>query len=261
MRRPVARKRFGQHFLIDAGVIDALIDVIAPERSDRIVEIGPGAGALTRPLVSCLERLHAIEIDRDIVARLESEFPPEKLLIHEGDALRFDFGALAEGAKIRLVGNLPYNISSPLLFHLESCADRVIDMHFMLQKEIVDRLVAVPRTADYGQLSVRLQYRYFIDRLFDVPPESFDPPPKVISSVVRMIPRPLEELKARNDALFSALVRAAFSQRRKMLRNTLKESVGKADFENLGIDPTARAEELSVDDYVRIGNALERIPE
>ncbi|MDR1276234.1 MAG: 16S rRNA (adenine(1518)-N(6)/adenine(1519)-N(6))-dimethyltransferase RsmA [Candidatus Accumulibacter sp.] len=254
MKRSVTRKRFGQHFLTDAGVINALVEAIAPRKSERIVEIGPGAGALTRPLISRVDCLRVVEIDRDIVARLKREFPPEKLLIAEGDALRFDFGTFADGAKMRLVGNLPYNISTPLLFHLEKYADRVIDMHFMLQKEVVDRLAATPRTADYGRLSVMLQYRYVIDRLFDVPPESFDPPPKVDSSVVRMIPRRPEDLKARDELRFSRLVRAAFSQRRKMLRNTLKDEVGDADLARVGISPSARAEELSVDDYVRLAN-------
>jgi 16S rRNA (adenine1518-N6/adenine1519-N6)-dimethyltransferase len=254
VKRPVARKRFGQHFLTDGGVIGALVEAIAPSAHDRIVEIGPGAGALTRPLLSRVECLRVVEIDRDIVARLKCEFPPEKLVIAEGDALSFDFGTFAADAKMRLVGNLPYNISTPLLFHLEKYADRVIDMHFMLQKEVVDRLGADPRTADYGRLSVMLQYRYVIDRLFDVPPESFDPPPKVDSSVVRMIPRRREELKARDAMRFSRLVRAAFSQRRKMLRNTLKGEVTETDLARAGISPTARAEELSVDDYVRLAN-------
>jgi 16S rRNA (adenine1518-N6/adenine1519-N6)-dimethyltransferase len=234
------------------------VEVIAPNAYERLVEIGPGVGALTRPLLSRVERLSVVEIDRDIVARLKHEFPPERLQIYEGDALRFDFGTLAEDAKIRLVGNLPYNISTPLLFHLENYADRVVDMHFMLQKEVVDRLAASPRMADYGRLSVMFQYRYVIYRLFDVPPESFDPPPKVDSSVVRMIPRRSENLKVRNAARFSRLVQAAFSQRRKMLRNTLEGEIDEADLLRVGIRPTARAEELSVDDYVRLTNVLER---
>ncbi|MDR1367113.1 MAG: 16S rRNA (adenine(1518)-N(6)/adenine(1519)-N(6))-dimethyltransferase RsmA, partial [Candidatus Accumulibacter sp.] len=251
------RKRFGQHFLVDRGVIDAIVRAIMPGARERIVEIGPGTGALTRPLLSRVERLHVVEIDRDIVARLKREFSPEKLLIHEADALRFDFGALFAGEKMRLVGNLPYNISTPLLFHLGRYADRVTDMHFMLQKEVVDRLVAKPRTVDYGRLSVMLQYRYVIDRLFCVAPESFDPPPKVDSSVVRMIPRPPGDLRVKNEARFSRLVQAAFSRRRKMLRNNLEELSGKIDLPDFGIEPTARAEELSVDDYARMSNALD----
>ncbi|MDR3298905.1 MAG: 16S rRNA (adenine(1518)-N(6)/adenine(1519)-N(6))-dimethyltransferase RsmA [Candidatus Accumulibacter sp.] len=256
MNRHIARKRFGQHFLIDTRVIGAIVAAVAPRRDDLVVEIGPGPGALTAPLLQKLDHLHAVEIDRDIVARLQQRFPADKLSIHAGDALAFDFGGLAAvGRKLRVLGNLPYNISTPLLFHLAQFADCVHDMHFMLQKEVVERLVAEPDSADYGRLSVMLQYRFVMDWLFDVPPESFKPAPKVDSAVVRLIPRCPDELTARDETRFAALVAAAFSQRRKMLRNTLKDIVDDTLFTRLGIAPSARAETLSVADYVRLSNA------
>ena len=258
MSRHVARKRFGQNFLIDAQVIGGIVAAVAPQRDDLVVEIGPGLGALTEPLLQRFDHLHVVEIDRDIVARLRQRFPADRLSIHAGDALAFDFSSLAAARrKLRVVGNLPYNISTPLLFHLAQFADRVYDMHFMLQKEVVERMVAEPGSADYGRLSVMLQYRFVMDWLLDVPPESFDPAPKVDSAVVRLIPRAPGELAARDAARFAALVAAAFSQRRKMLRNTLKGSVDEALFARLGIAPTARAETLSVADYVRLANAVE----
>jgi len=257
MSKHVARKRFGQNFLVDAQVIGDIVGAVAPEREDLVVEIGPGLGALTEPLLQRLDHLHVVEIDRDIVARLRQRFSPGRMTIHEGDALAFDFGELAgaAGQKLHVVGNLPYNISTPLLFHLARYADRVHDMHFMLQKEVVERMVAAPGTADYGRLSVMLQYRFVMDWLLDVPPESFDPAPKVDSAVVRLIPRHREELTVRDEARFAALVAAAFSQRRKMLRNTLKGVVDLALLEKIGIASTARAEELPVSDYIRLANA------
>ena len=256
MSKHIARKRFGQNFLIDAQVIGGIVAALAPQRDDLVVEIGPGLGALTAPLLDRLDHLHVVEIDRDIVARLQQRFSADRLSIHAGDALAFDFGELAPaGRKLRVVGNLPYNISTPLLFHLARFADRVYDMHFMLQKEVVERMVAEPDSTDYGRLSVMLQYRFIMDWLLDVPPESFDPAPKVDSAVVRLIPRDPEELAAHDESRFAALVAAAFSQRRKMLRNTLKGIVDDALFARLGIAPTARAEALSVADYVRLANA------
>lgn len=259
MAQHVARKRFGQNFLIDRQVIADIVAALALENGDCVVEIGPGLGALTDPLLHRLDHLHVIEIDRDIVARLKQRYAarlPAKLTIHEGDALSFDFTALGAGSRLRIVGNLPYNISTPLLFHLADFADRVLDMHFMLQKEVVERMVAEPGTADFGRLSVMLQYRFVMDSLLDVPPESFAPAPKVDSAVVRLIPRPPAELAAHDETRFAALVSAAFAQRRKMLRNNLKGILADASFESLGIAPTSRAEELSVEDYVRIANAL-----
>jgi 16S rRNA (adenine1518-N6/adenine1519-N6)-dimethyltransferase len=250
----IPRKRFGQNFLIDAQVVADIVTAISPERADLVVEIGPGLGALTEPLLQRLDRLHVVEIDRDIVARLRKRYPAERVSIHEGDALAFDFGAL--GSDLRIVGNLPYNISTPLLFHLATYAGQVRDMHFMLQKEVVERMVAAPGDSEFGRLSVMLQYRFWLEWLIDVPPTSFDPPPKVDSAVVRMIPRAREELLAADEKMLSSLVAAAFAQRRKMLRNNLKGILDDAAFATLGIDPTRRAEDLSVEDYVRAANWL-----
>jgi 16S rRNA (adenine1518-N6/adenine1519-N6)-dimethyltransferase len=258
MSKHIARKRFGQNFLIDPQVIADIVNAVAPQRGDCVVEIGPGLGALTDPLLKRLDHLQVVEIDRDIIARLRKRTSPEKLTIHEGDALNFDFRTLASasGARLHIVGNLPYNISTPLLFHLADFAECVCDMHFMLQKEVVERMVATPGTADFGRLSVMLQYRFVMDWLLDVPPESFNPAPKVDSAVVRLIPRPPAELSARDEAKFAAIVSAAFGQRRKMLRNNLKGMLDDDGFAVLGIAPTCRAEELSVEDYIRIANSL-----
>ncbi len=258
MSKHVARKRFGQNFLIDQQVIADIVNAVAPQRDDLVVEIGPGLGALTDPLLKRLNHLHVVEIDRDIIARLKKHNSTDKLTIHEGDALAFDFSSIAgDSARgMHVVGNLPYNISTPLLFHLATFADSVIDMHFMLQKEVVERMVAEPGMTDFGRLSVMLQYRFVMDWLLDVPPESFDPAPKVDSALVRLIPRPPEELLVRDEARFAALVSAAFGQRRKMLRNNFKGILDEAGFAALGIAPTARAEDLSVEDYIRITNAL-----
>lgn len=260
MSQHVARKRFGQNFLIDQQVIADIVNAVAPQRGDCVVEIGPGLGALTDPLLKRVDHLQVVEIDRDIIARLRKRYPADKLTIHEGDALAFDFGTLAAlappGVGMHIVGNLPYNISTPLLFHLASFAESVRDMHFMLQKEVVERMVAEPGTADFGRLSVMLQYRFVMDWLLDVPPESFDPAPKVDSAVVRLIPKPRSELAARDEEKFAAVVSAAFGQRRKMLRNNLKGMLDDAGFAALGISPTSRAEELSVEDYIRIANTL-----
>ncbi len=254
MTTHVARRRFGQNFLVCRGTIAKIVEAIAPQRTDRVVEIGPGLGALTEPLLERLDHLHVVEIDRDLIARLKDRFPPERLSIHEGDALDFDFGTLGTG--LRIVGNLPYNISTPLLFHLAGFAASVRDMHFMLQKEVVDRMVADPGTADYGRLSVMLQYRFDMERLFVVPPGAFNPAPKVDSAIVRLIPKPAAELTARDEVLLAKLVLAAFGQRRKMLRNNLREFCDEVGLAAIGIAPTARAEELSVADYVGLANAL-----
>jgi len=258
MSKHIARKRFGQNFLIDQQVIADIVNAVAPQRGDCVVEIGPGLGALTDPLIRRVDHLQVVEIDRDIIARLRKRYPAEKLTIHEGDALAFDFAALAKdgGNGMHIVGNLPYNISTPLLFHLASFAECVRDMHFMLQKEVVERMVAEPGTADFGRLSVMLQYRFVMDWLIDVPPESFEPAPKVDSAVVRLIPRPLVELSAKDETKFAAVVSAAFGQRRKMLRNNLKAMLDDTGFAALGILPTARAEDLPVGDYIRIANYL-----
>jgi 16S rRNA (adenine1518-N6/adenine1519-N6)-dimethyltransferase len=250
-----ARKRFGQNFLVSPGIVRKIVEAIAPRADDLLVEIGPGLGALTAPLLERVERLHVVEIDRDLIARLKDAWPAERLVIHEGDALEFDFAALGQG--LRIVGNLPYNISTPLLFHLAGYADRVRDMHFMLQKEVVDRMAAAPGGADYGRLSVMLQYRFDIERLFVVPPGAFNPAPKVDSAIVRLTPKKVGSGDtARDEAVFARVVAAAFSQRRKMLRNTLRGMVSEDQLAALGIRPTARAEELAVADYICIADAL-----
>ncbi len=254
MKGHVARKRFGQNFLVDSGIISAIVSAINPQRGDTVVEIGPGLGAITEPLLARVDHLHVVEIDRDLIARLKKQYSPERMTIHEGDALAFDFARI--GSNLHLVGNLPYNISTPLLFHLADYAENVYDMHFMLQKEVVERMVAEPGDADFGRLSVMLQYRFYMEWLIDVPPECFDPAPKVDSAVVRLIPKQPAELNAKNLDKLSQVVLAAFSQRRKMLRNTLKGLLDDAGFAALGITPTLRAEDVSVEDYVRIANSL-----
>jgi len=256
-RGHVARKRFGQNFLVSPGIIGKIVDVIGPRAGDTVVEIGPGLGAITEPLLERIDHLHVVEIDRDLIARLANRFPPERLSIHEGDALEFDFGALKGPGPLKIVGNLPYNISSPLLFHLVRFAPLVCDMHFMLQKEVVDRMVAEPGSKDFGRLSVMLQYHYHMERMFVVPPGAFSPAPKVDSAIVRMIPRSVgADVQTKDPELFARVVRAAFSQRRKMLRNTLREFISEADLAALGITPTARAEDIAVADYVRLANSL-----
>ncbi|MGB4911025.1 MAG: 16S rRNA (adenine(1518)-N(6)/adenine(1519)-N(6))-dimethyltransferase RsmA [Candidatus Dechloromonas phosphoritropha] len=254
MKGHVARKRFGQNFLVDRGIISAIVFAVDPQRGDTVVEIGPGLGAITTPLLDRLDHLHVVEIDRDLITRLRKEYLPERMTIHEGDALAFDFASI--GKDLRLVGNLPYNISTPLLFHLAEYVGIVRDMHFMLQKEVVERMVAVPGESDFSRISVMLQYRFHLEWLIDVPPESFDPPPKVQSAVVRLIPKDVTELKAKSQEKLSRVVQTAFSQRRKMLRNTLKGVLSDAAFAELGIDPTRRAEDIPVADYVRIANYL-----
>lgn len=229
-----------------------------------MVEIGPGLGALTEPVIARMSTpeapLHAVELDRDLIGRLEKRFG-ELLELHAGDALDFDFATLAKpGDKpsLRVIGNLPYNISSPLLFHLMSYAPYVIDQHFMLQNEVVERMVAEPGIKDFSRLSVMLQYRYTMDKLIDVPPEAFQPPPKVDSAIVRMIPHEVHELPEVDVKVLGEVVQAAFSQRRKMLRNTLAEYRDVVDFEGLGFDLSRRAEAVSVAEYVALAQAVER---
>ncbi len=221
-----------------------------------MVEIGPGLGALTNPLAKALKQLHVIELDRDIVSRLRGQYTGGNVVIHEGDALKFDFASL--GTNLRIVGNLPYNISTPLLFHLTEQIDCVRDIHAMLQKEVVDRMVAAPDTSAYGRLSVALQYRFEMEKVLVVGPEAFYPVPKVNSAVIRMLPRAKHERTATDEALFARIVTTAFSQRRKTLRNTLRNVLDLKDFEALGIDPQARAETLAVGDFVRIANGVSR---
>ena len=238
------RKRFGQHFLHDPAVLQRIVEAIAPARGDAIVEIGPGEGALTRPLLARVDRLSAIEIDRDLGAKLRAEFSSAELSLVEADALEVDFSLFPSG--MRIVGNLPYNISTPLLFHLARYAERVRDMHFMLQREVVERMVAKPSTPDYGRLSVMLQVRFAMKKLFNVSPGAFRPPPKVESAVVLLLPLPDVSIPEN----FPDIVRKAFSARRKTLRNAL--GLSPADFDELKLDPKLRPENLSPADYRRI---------
>ena len=258
----VARKRFGQNFLVDRAVISAIVRAIAPRDDEVLVEIGPGLAALTEPLLEArgatpARPLHVIELDRDLASRLERRFAHRiadgQLVIHQADALAFDFATLVEsGERLRIVGNLPYNISSPLLFHLVDLADRVADQHFMLQREVVARMVADPGTSDYGRLSVMLQVRYDMQSLFDVPPEAFDPPPKVTSSIGWRIPLAAATLRIVDHAPYPRLVAAGFGQRRKMLRNALEDHA--EAMEAVGIPPTARAEEISPATWIALSN-------
>ncbi len=255
----IAKKRFGQNFLTDQGVIYSLVEAISPKVDDLIVEIGPGLGALTQPLLKKLNHLHVVEIDRDIISWMENFYPKDKLTIHNSDALKFNFAELASlgvDSKIRVTGNLPYNISTPILFHLLSNVDCIIDMHFMLQKEVVERMVAAPSTSEYGRLSVMLQYRLKMECLITVPPEAFDPAPKVESAFVRCVPHKNLPYPAKNETLFAKIVNAAFGQRRKTLRNTLKEYLDDSGFKSVGVDSGLRAENLSLEQFVSIANFL-----
>jgi 16S rRNA (adenine1518-N6/adenine1519-N6)-dimethyltransferase len=247
----VPRKRFGQHFLHDRGIIGKIVAAVDPQPDDALVEVGPGGGALTGPLLERVARLEAVEIDRDLAARLAADHPRLVLLV--GDVLRFDFAQQPKG--FRVVGNLPYNVSTPLLFRLVEVADRIRDAHLMLQKEVVDRMVAAPSTAEYGRLSVMLQYRFAMRKLFDVKPGAFRPPPKVESAVVRLEPLAAAALAARDPATLTRVVTAAFTKRRKTLRNALAGVVDEAGLRALGIDPGLRPENLGVAEYVAIANA------
>lgn len=249
----IARKRFGQHFLSDDGIIDAIVRAIAPQAGQPMVEIGPGLAALTQPLVERLGRLTVIELDRDLAARLRLH---GQLNVIKSDVLKVDFAQLAQtlnAPKIRVVGNLPYNISTPILFHLLAHVQAIEDQHFMLQKEVIDRMVAAPATSAYGRLSVMLQWRYAMEDVLFVPPESFDPPPRVDSAVVRMLP--LAAPPALDPALLSELVQVAFSQRRKLLRHSLGRWLEGRGYGG-SFDTQRRAEEVPVADYVSLAQAL-----
>ena len=251
----IARKRFGQHFLTDTHIIESIVDAIAPVAGQPVVEIGPGLAALTQPLVERLGHLHVIELDRDLASRLR-EHP--QLSVIESDVLRVDFTQLAQSLetdKLRVVGNLPYNISSPILFHLLNHVQAVQDQHFMLQKEVIDRMVASPCTSDYGRLSVMLQWRYEMENVLFVPPESFDPPPRVDSAVVRMVP--LQNPPELDFKLLETMVQVAFSQRRKLLRHTLGRWLEERQFAG-AFDVQRRAEEVPVSDYIGLVQALGR---
>ena len=250
---PRARKRFGQHFLTDRHYVRRIVDAIGAKPGDAMVEIGPGTGILTRELLPSLDALHVVEIDRDLAAALRREFPEGNVVVHEADALEFDFTALA--APLRIVGNLPYNVSTPILFRVAELADRVRDATFMLQKEVVERMVAAPDTEAYGRLSVMLQYRFEMALLFRVPPGAFTPPPKVDSAVVWMKPLGADRLRAKDEKRFADVVAAAFSQRRKTLRNATRALVAEDAFVKAGIDGQRRGETLSVREFVALANA------
>jgi 16S rRNA (adenine1518-N6/adenine1519-N6)-dimethyltransferase len=288
--RHIPKKRFGQNFLSDRDIIASCVAAIRPEIDDLMVEIGPGLGALTQPLLGKLKHLHVVELDRDIVQWMQGHYAQDTITIHNVDALKFDFTAIQAGSEqtmvarrleggekvhetrqetghadnkaaisikpIRVVGNLPYNISTPILFHLLDNLAHITDMHFMLQKEVVERMVAAPSTAAYGRLSVMLQYRLQMEYLFTVPPEAFEPPPKVESAFVRAVPHAHLPYTARDEALLAKIVTSAFGQRRKTLRNTLKGMLDDQGFTALGIDPQLRAENLSVAEFVAIANHL-----
>ena len=250
----IARKRFGQNFLTDQQVLDHIIDVIAPRAGQTMVEIGPGLAAMTALLQRALGHMHVVELDRDLVARLVQRFTPAQLTVHSGDALKFDFGAIvpAAGDKLRVVGNLPYNISSPLLFHLAEFTELIEDQHFMLQKEVVERMVAEPGSKTYGRLSVMLQWRYDMTLLFVVPPTAFDPPPKVESAIVRMVP--LRQRLECDGAMLEAVVTKAFSQRRKVIKNCMAGMCDEQRLVAAGIDPTLRPEAIGLAQYVALAN-------
>ena len=249
------RKRFGQNFLTDQGAIDAIIDAVNPRPGETLVEIGPGLGALTRPLLAAAGQLHAIEIDRDLVSSLQQTYG-RPLNLHVGDVLDFDFSSL--GADLRVIGNLPYNISTPLLFRLADFAPHLRDIHVMLQKEVVERMVAAAGDSEYSRLTVMLQYRFSMEKILDVPAAAFNPVPQVDSAVVRLVPLPSSSLHALDDAMLERVVTAAFSQRRKTLRNSLRQWIGESAFETLGISATARAQELSVAQFVALADYLSR---
>lgn len=255
MSGPRAKKRFGQHFLADPGVIDAIIRAIAPQADDIMVEIGPGPGAITGPLAKRVAHLHAVELDRDLASRLKTQFvDSDRISVHQADALGFDFATL--GTSLRIVGNLPYNISTPLLFHLLEQRGAIQDMHFMLQKEVVDRMAASPGSKAYGRLTIMLGCYFEIEALFDVDRLAFEPPPAVTSAVVRLRPFPGNAVGPDDPKLLSKILATAFSQRRKTLRNALKTAVEPADLEATGIDAGLRPENVAIADWVALANRL-----
>ncbi len=251
------RKRFGQNFLHDPAVIGRIVAAISPAGSDQLVEIGPGQGAITLPLLQQAGRLVVVELDRDLVGPLQARCADlGELTVYNADALRFDFCTLVGAAPLRIVGNLPYNISTPLLFHLLTQHNCIRDMHFMLQKEVVERMAATPGSRQYGRLSVMLQYRCEVIHLFNIGPGAFTPPPKVESAFVRLVPYAHPPVQVNDELVFEQLVRQAFSQRRKTLRNALRGMLEAEAISALGIDPVARAETLSVSDFAVLANRV-----
>jgi 16S rRNA (adenine1518-N6/adenine1519-N6)-dimethyltransferase len=253
-----ARKRFGQNFLHDQRVIEKIVRAVNPRVDDNLVEIGPGLAALTAPLIAEVAHLHVVELDRDLAAGLPERVPyPERLNIIAADALKFDFAQLATDKALRVVGNLPYNISTPLLFHLLQQGDRIQDMHFMLQKEVVERITAQPNSKEYGRLSVMLQYYCQATYLFEVPAGAFNPPPKVTSAVFRLQPYRSKPVVAQNESTLASVVAHVFTQRRKTLRNSLKGKLDQAGFVLAGVDPMARPENLSLAQFVALADAVQ----
>ena len=253
--RHLPKKRFGQNFLHDAGVLQQIIEAIAPAQEDRMIEIGPGKGAMTARLLAHLNELHVVELDRDLVTLLQKAFANRGLIIHSADALQFQFDQLrTDERQLRIVGNLPYNISTPLLFHLAQYAPMIKDQHFMLQKEVVERMVATPGGRDYGRLSVMLQWRYQMSQLFVVLPQAFDPPPKVESAIVRMIP--IAQPLACEQHFLEQVVTTAFSQRRKVIRNSLGSLFTESQLIEAGINPQARPETIGLEAYVSLAQRL-----
>mgnify|MGYP001813861772 FL=1 len=251
------RKRFGQHFLRDPGIIEAIVQAIDPQPGDTIVEIGPGHGAITESLAKRAGHLHCVELDRDLAAALRRRFGQrDSVTIHEADALKFDYCAL--GDSLRIVGNLPYNISTPLLFHLIDNRECITDMHFMLQKEVVDRMTAGPGSKTYGRLGIMLGCHLSVDALFEVGPQCFDPPPAVMSAVARLLPLGNSRPDIDDEKLLGRLVATAFSQRRKTLRNALKTMLDETELRSLGIDPGKRPESIPVSAYVALANYVSR---
>ena len=251
------RKRFGQNFLHDSRVIEKIVRAVAPKSGDNLIEIGPGLGAITAPLLVASEHLTVVELDRDLAAGLAGRVTqPQKLTIVEADALKFNFLSLVkDNQPLRIVGNLPYNISTPILFQLLQYGSQIQDMHFMLQKEVVDRIVAAPNSKDYGRLSVMIQYYCKPEFLFEVPPGAFNPPPKVTSAVFRLTPYVQKPVVAKDEKNFANLVGHVFTQRRKTLRNSLKGRLDEQGIINVGIDPMARPENLSMAQFVALSDA------
>ncbi len=259
MKQHIARKRFGQNFLTDSHIIDRIIHGIQPQADDRLVEIGPGLGAITCPLLELVGELDVIELDRDIIPKLRLNCGLKgQLNIHNVDVLKFDFNSLCSGQqKLRIVGNLPYNISTPIIFHLVQYAEHIKDMHFMLQKEVVERLAAQPGTSNYSRLSVMAQYHFKVSPLFLVPPEAFEPRPKVDSAIVRLVPYTTKPVQVDDEPAFAKLVSQAFSQRRKTLRNVLKDYASTEQMEAAGIKPSQRAQELTLNQFAELSRIIQ----
>ena len=256
VKKPI--KHLGQHFLTDENTISAIIQTISPAPGQNICEIGPGLGAITRPVLRNSGAMHAIEIDRELTGELlEQCSQAGTLTLHQADVLKFDFNCVATAAHpVRLIGNLPYNISTPLLFHLLQFSRMIVDMHFMLQKEVVDRITAMPGTSEYSRLSVGVQSRCRVESLFDIMPSMFSPPPKVISSFMRLLPESSSSDKIHNHMLFNKLVKTAFQQRRKTIKNSLTRMATEAELQQAGIDPGKRPQDISVQQYINLANLL-----